>query len=337
MLSGTKNKEIDITAIDNQKENIQPKKSGRSALKLSSLFLSKISQSCSSSSIIDSSKNNNIRIKDDDNDDDYETKLENLLRKVHLEFQRKIIILELIEKDQSIKSKAGPIITKETKDQSLIDKLRKDPLETDDQTVDNQAMMRFLPLGDDQMDLLREGEGRGVTDDGFAREKNPQGKGGSGWPPEVHIWSTGSGSRLYTSDDDSTRTREDEVCCGQNSTAEHSKQSTCTRINKGTSSNNWLKSNKFKTFEDGKDDHQIEIPGTVKSNQRQNLIEPTTWKGQKLPMKQSQVQTNQSRQKMKVFDYNIVSLLPCSDIYVCNKDWPTYMKTSRTKLKLKVF
>ncbi|CAH7668972.1 hypothetical protein PPACK8108_LOCUS3526 [Phakopsora pachyrhizi] len=155
--------------------------------------------------------------------------------------------------------------------------------------------------------------------------------GGSGWPPEVHSWSTGSESgvrvirrrkkrekwlldsnlgkrclrllidlivlnldlaqELYASDNDSTKTGEDEVCCGQTSFAEHSKQSNCTRINKGTSSNNWLKSNKFKVFEDGKDDHQIEIPGlmtkwddlrTVKSNQRPNLIEPTTWKIQKL-------------------------------------------------------
>ncbi|CAH7689753.1 hypothetical protein PPACK8108_LOCUS24889 [Phakopsora pachyrhizi] len=196
-------------------------------------------------------------------------------------------------------------------------------------------MMRFLPLGDDQMDLLRlrarqdasggeirrEGERRGVTDDGFARKKNQEGwEGVDGHQkstvglrvqsPESEsqeeekkreklLLDSNLGKRclrslidlivlnldlaqeLYASDDDSTRTGEDEVCCGKNSTAEHSKQSTCTRIYKGTSSNNWLKSKKFKVFEDCRDDHQIEIPGlmtkwddlgTLKSNQRQNLI-----------------------------------------------------------------
>ncbi|CAH7686554.1 hypothetical protein PPACK8108_LOCUS21217 [Phakopsora pachyrhizi] len=212
MLSGAKNQEIDITAIENQNEKIQPIKSGRSALKLSSLFLSKISQSCYSSSITDSSKNSNIRIKDDDNDDDYETKLENVLRvetfnpislldrhrKVHLESQRKIIILELIENDQSIKSKAGPIITKETKDQSLIGKLRKNPLEVGNVCLELKDFRRFrevlkLILSDfikgeanknvrinrsvkrgqerlktkQQLNGSVEGEGRGVTDDGF--------------------------------------------------------------------------------------------------------------------------------------------------------------------------
>lgn len=65
------------------------------------------------------------------------------------------------------------------------------------------------------------------------------------------------------SDVDLTQKGEDEVCCGKNSASEHSKQSTCTRINKGNSCNNWLKSNKFKVFEDGKDDHQIKIPGLM--------------------------------------------------------------------------
>ncbi|CAH7667816.1 Mad3/BUB1 homology region 1-domain-containing protein [Phakopsora pachyrhizi] len=410
MLSGTKNQEIDITAIENQKENIQPIKSGRSALKLSSLFSSKISQSCSSSSIIDSSKNDNIRIKGDNNDDDYEAKLENLLRvenfnpislsdrlrKVHLEFQRKIKILELIEKDQSIKNKAGPFITKDAKDQSLIDELRKDPLEVYVQyvrwTIDSypsgattaesnliplleQSTRKFLKSKRYKQDLrylklwifysnqvLRPiaknifnfllvneiGTNYSLFYEEFGKvclelkdfrrfrevlklgiERDERGEAFRLIPSKEKL--TKMLESNPASDVDSTRTGEDEVCSGQNSTAEHSKQSTCTRINKGTSSNNRLKSNKFKVFEDGKDDHQIEIPGsmtkwddlgTVKSNQRQNLIEPTTWKGQRLPMKQSQVQKNQSRPKMKVFDDNIVSLLPCSDIYVTRTDQP---------------
>ncbi|CAH7670509.1 hypothetical protein PPACK8108_LOCUS5233 [Phakopsora pachyrhizi] len=319
MFSGTKNQEIDITAIENQNENIQPIKSGRSALKLSSLFLSKISQSCSSSSITDSSKNNNIRIKDDD----YETKLENLLRvetfnpislldrhrKVHLEFQRKIIILELIENDQSIKSKAGPIITKETKDQSLIGKLWKNPLEVYVHLFYEEFGNVCLELKDfrrfrEVLKLGIEQDGRGEafclisSKEKLTKMLESTGmlRGGElDWCLrlliDLIVLNLDQAQELYASDNDSTKTGEDEVCCGQTSTAEHSKQSNCTRINKGTSSNNWLKSNKFKVFEDGKDDHQIEIPGlmtkwddlqTVKSNQRQNLIEPTTWKDQKL-------------------------------------------------------
>ncbi|CAH7682281.1 hypothetical protein PPACK8108_LOCUS15112 [Phakopsora pachyrhizi] len=308
MLSGTKNQEIDIIAIENQNENIQPIKSGRSALKLSSLFLSKISQSCSSSSITDSSKNNNIRINDNDNDDDYETKLENLLRvetfnpislldrhrKIHLEFQRKIIILELIENDQSIKSKAGPNITKETKDQSLIGKLWKNPLEVYVHLFYEEFGSVCLELKD--FKRFREVLKLGIEQDGRGEafclisskekltkmlESTGMLRGGKmDWCLrlliDLIVLNIDLAQELYAPDDDSTKTEEDKVCCGQTSTAEHSKQSNCTRINKGTSSNN---------------DHQIEIPGlmtkwndlrTVKSNQRQNLIEPTTWKGQKL-------------------------------------------------------
>ncbi|CAH7675483.1 hypothetical protein PPACK8108_LOCUS10502 [Phakopsora pachyrhizi] len=304
MLSGTKNQEIDITAIENQNENIQPIKSGRSALKLSSLFLSKISQSCSSSSITDSSKNNNIRIKDDDNDDDNETKLENLLRvetfnpisyldrhrKVHLEFQRKIIILELLENDQSIKSKAGPIITKETKGQSLIGKLRKNPLEVYVHflllhEIGTNYSLFYEEFGNVCLELkdfrrFREVLKLGIEQDGRGKafclisskekltkmlESTGMLRGGElDWCLrlliDLIVLNLDLAQELYASDNDSTRTGEDE-------------------------------SKKFKVFAVGKDDHQIEIPGlmtkwddlqTVKSNQRQNLIEPTTWKGQKL-------------------------------------------------------
>ncbi|CAH7670369.1 hypothetical protein PPACK8108_LOCUS5067 [Phakopsora pachyrhizi] len=209
MSSGTKNQEIDITAIENQNENIQPIKF-REVLKLG------------------------------------------------------------IEHDG--RGKAFYLISSKEKLTKMLEStgmLRGGKLDCNDEVFTTGR----------QLNGSVEGEGRGVTDDGF-----------EGWEGvDGHQRST-VGLPLYASDNDSTRTEEDEVCCGQTSTAEHSKQSNCTRINKGTRSNIWLKSNKFKVFEDGKDDHQIEIPGlmtkwddlqTVKSNQRQNLIEPTTWKGQK--------------------------------------------------------
>ncbi|CAH7686686.1 hypothetical protein PPACK8108_LOCUS21372 [Phakopsora pachyrhizi] len=120
---------------------------------------------------------------------------------------------------------------------------------TDDQRVEDQAMMR------------------GVTDDGFVREKKTR-RDGREW----------------------MATRAPQLVYGFREKMMYvvAKPQPLNILNNPIA----LELTKaLVVFEDGKDDHQIEIPGlmtkwddlqTVKRNQRQNLIEPTTWKGQKL-------------------------------------------------------